>query len=68
MDEKRETVIDRVATLTTEQDAEALREMARTIEELTAGVHALAERALLSLAQGDWRQCVQELEKLRAIE
>lgn len=45
-------LIDRVAVLVTKRDAEQLREMAHDLEELTAGVHLLAEKALLALADG----------------
>lgn len=67
MDE-REALIERVSVLTTEKDAEALRQMAQDLDELIAGVHKLAEQALKALKAGQWQNAIPDLERLRVIE
>lgn len=56
-----------VAQLTTEADIDAIRDLLRDLDELTAGVHRLAAEALDALKEGKMRQAVQDLERLAVI-
>ena len=63
------SLIDRVtAVLPSAQDAQAIRELARDLDELIAGVHRQATIALDALKAGNQRQAVKSLERLVRIE
>lgn len=54
--------------LTTDVDAQRLRELMFNLSELIAGIHHLADDALQALECGDWRQVRCKLEQMAAIE
>lgn len=55
-------------TLPTEQEAEAVQQLARDLAEILEGVHELAAKALDALRTGDWPEAVQLLKRLEHIE
>ena len=62
-------LIDRVtAVLPSEQDAQAIRELARDLDELIAGVRRQATIALDALKAGNQPQAIKSLERLEKIE
>lgn len=68
MDEEKR-LIERIEKgLTTEVDAQQVREMLHDMSEIIAGIHHLATTTLAALERGDWRKAREDLERLAVIE
>ncbi len=68
MSEEELGLVERMAQgLTTDEDAQRVRQMMRDLEELLAGVHLLATNALEALGRGEWQNVRRDLERLEVI-